>query len=1010
MAFRIGEYSGSLSTIGASGDTQITVTSSADFPGDGSPWNPGDTARVSIEHPQTHEIVRRLVTAVTGNVFTLDQALGANFPVGSLVELRNDPATLDEFVTERATQADPNDQATIQREVRAQVKPSAQVGGGRYPLSDVGGGDQLDSENHDSVDQGRSIPLIDGAGDVVERISIHETREFVKADIDERTIPEGGTTGQALKKRTGANYDVSWQDDAEGSGGTGVTEEQAADIESSKQFETALRRNVELAASQTIRQAASNAAERFTGGKALPSQQADDELLWTVGSDTNRIKAQALRDKALASNGAQLNDSNSISWQPQSGGSVYRLALESGGQLLFASGDVGDYTTSVVLNRIDVEPAARQSSNEAWTRAKLPSDLRELPAYPSQNPATQILYGDGTWKVAPTGGTGVSEARVQQLIDAEIPTARRVPATASADGDDGKVLKVNMTTPQWELQSGEDVSIATDTFGGNLDQGNQQAQGPHDNAQAVAQAFNDYTPPLEHLPANLQLLNRNVVTGGWRADSAIRVSRVKGVAFTLNDSRTETYTPLYPNDGSDLGPLQSNVFISVRVSKSLFDDIPTAAERARIRVRLDNSGIVAPLLSTATYLGEDVDGDYDYFSLPIPDLPADSIARPELDAPTELRNVDIPAGSIVGQLRGQTAGLRVLLDGNIPGLSVTSFNAAQDGSATALSPAFSVASDGDNANGILEFFVRLSVGTTSETLSFTANETNTTITASGFTTAADLRAAPVFVTGGVIEGVRMVRVPLYAVSGAVYTEIGEHLFYAVRNASNEVSHFWVYRPNGVHSETGNGAFGAHMIAAFQRTDGGSSGGGGGTVSVTSTLPDLIPFDVAATTKSIPGANVDNVVLSDWSKVNLVTQPTAKEGITVNAQSEIVFSTAKKVNFHGQFDYTGDGSGGGSRIYTRFRVSKVGSPNTVVRQSKSAAYEKSTNADTVAQTTLSQGPRDHTATMHFPLDAAAGDRYIIEWQVWSQRNPNVTIVHADSEIDIAVREPTITVTQ
>ena len=512
--------------------------------------------------------------------------------------------------------------------------------------------------------------------------------------------------------------------------------------------------------------------------------------------------------------------------------------------------------------------------------------------------------------------------------------------------------------------------------------------------------------PDGKLNPDLQLLIRNIVTGGWRADAAITVSqRIQGPAFTLATARTQTYRTEYDPPG----PRQTNVNIAVRIARPLFDTIPTAADSSKVRVRLDSNAAVAPTLSTGTHLGSgptDADDSFDYYNLPIPDLPADSIANPELDAPTELTNISIPAESIVGRLPGASAGVRTLLDGNITGLSVQALNALKNGNATPFSPTFSIAADGSNANGIFEVSIRTSIGTSSDTLSFDNDETTNTRTVSGIVTASDLRAQAVFTRAGAVEGIRAARVPVYAVSGAVYTEVGHLNLYLVRDASNEVSYLFDYRPNGVHTETGNAAFGAHLVVAFQRQDQGSGGGGSGTITATATLPDLILFGVAANSKTVT-LDTGKVVHSDWEKVNLTANATPQEGITINAASEIVFATAKKVNFHGEFDYTGDGGAGGSRIYTRFRLSKVGTPNTVVRQSKDSGYEKSTPSGAAE---LSQGPITHSTAMAFPLDAAAGDRYIVEWEGYFQSNTTVTMDHANSEIDIRILEPTITITQ
>ena len=56
-----------------------------------------------------------------------------------------------------------------------------------------------------------------------EQITLEKLIEKV-GDIEERTFPAGGKKGQVVKKNSEKDYDYSWGDDVEGSGGSDVSE------------------------------------------------------------------------------------------------------------------------------------------------------------------------------------------------------------------------------------------------------------------------------------------------------------------------------------------------------------------------------------------------------------------------------------------------------------------------------------------------------------------------------------------------------------------------------------------------------------------------------------------------------------------------------------------------------------------------------------------------------------------------------------------------------------------
>ena len=221
------------------------------------------------------------------------------------------------------------------------------------------------------------------------------------------------------------------------------------------------------------------------------------------------------------------------------------------------------------------------------------------------------------------------------------------------------------------------------------------------------------------------------------------------------------------------------------------------------------------------YLGDDSDSNpqYDFYNVPIPILPAESYFYTQLDAPTELENVSIPAANIAGlrERGGGSAGLSILLDGNINSPGGTPLNSNHNGNATYFSPTFDLDT---HPSGIFEVILRVTIATTSQTLSLTRGETNNTATVDGTVSASDLAAKSAFTRADPIEGVLAAVMPVYTVSASTYTEIGRLNLYLVHDANNEAQYLLDYRDNTEHTISGNASWSSHLVVAFQQSDSG----------------------------------------------------------------------------------------------------------------------------------------------------------------------------------------------
>ena len=187
--------------------------------------------------------------------------------------------------------------------------------------------------------------------------------------LDDASIADGD--GSQLKEISFAELDKRWKS-------TGITPAQAASLAELLTFEAGLKTN-KLIASESLRQAASDAATRFSAVDGerpkLPPNRFDRELLVTVGGQNpHRFYVKDLENKGgVNTAGDQLTGANSISWQ-DGNGDYYRISYLTGDrELVFAADNVGDYAVNVTDYQIDLADFARISmSGTQIPAAKVP--------------------------------------------------------------------------------------------------------------------------------------------------------------------------------------------------------------------------------------------------------------------------------------------------------------------------------------------------------------------------------------------------------------------------------------------------------------------------------------------------------------------------------------------------------------------------------------------------------------------------------------------------------------
>ena len=390
--------------------------------------------------------------------------------------------------------------------------------------------------------------------------------------------------------------------------------------------------------------------------------------------------------------------------------------------------------------------------------------------------------------------------------------------------------------------------------------------------------------PLANLPADLQLIDRNITAGGWRGEAALQISAIQAAAYTLATARTAAYVAAQT---VPTGPLANNQNIAVRVARTLFNAKPTAEQAGRLRVALDDiggsvQGVVA-LLSTAAYLGASADNQYDYYNLPLPDVPSGSTPTPQYDAPTELDNIAIPASSIEDLPPQTTAGVIELLDGNIVSPNLTNFSGAHQTPAVEFAGPFDL---DDHPHGIFEATLRIQVATHSTTLSFADGETIVLATASGLAAATDVAAAEDFTRAGAVEGVAVISQPVYAV-GQTYVKIGDIRVYLVHDSDNHLAYVVDFVPASGHGQSGNATFSSHLTVAFQKADA-PAAAGGATVG----LGEIVELDSGAGThRSTRQTALTRSLPTDYQKYLYVFAFTPQNGRSLSNTS-VVFLGAQ----------------------------------------------------------------------------------------------------------------------
>ena len=194
---------------------------------------------------------------------------------------------------------------------------------------------------------------------------------------------------------------------------------QDSQISRLEELDTALRKTTSIAANVFITATDRNIGYAITGAESpTPDGTADHEIGYTIiptGEDpiTGVFNLSALRAKTtIVADGRAIGDTNAI--RIRVGDDSYFFGRDTSEDMFFGSSEAGiRYALTLTDRRIDTTPYLR----DQIPVARLGTGTAD---------STKVLYGDGAWKDAPTGGGGGVTLSDDAVLDLAQPT--RVPA------------------------------------------------------------------------------------------------------------------------------------------------------------------------------------------------------------------------------------------------------------------------------------------------------------------------------------------------------------------------------------------------------------------------------------------------------------------------------------------------------------------------------------------------------------------------------------------------------
>ena len=263
-------------------------------------------------------------------------------------------------------------------------------------------------------------------------------------------LPSGGNQGPA--EVTQAELDAV-EDKADAN---------AAEVARLKALDDALHSPTTIAAGQVWVQAGSNAATRLPANPLVPGAQDDARLTFAVtgaAEATGGIDLNEFRAISTAAQSAQLDTSNAFSFS--GGGTTFHVARESGSnRFLVSAASIGRYSITITLDQVEIKDGQLETPPYTDAQADARANARIDAVIPASTRAPVPKSGDGGKVLAVNtdengleytdAEAGVDSAAVNTLIDARIPVARRVPASAGS-ADASKVLKLDSAgaNPAW---------------------------------------------------------------------------------------------------------------------------------------------------------------------------------------------------------------------------------------------------------------------------------------------------------------------------------------------------------------------------------------------------------------------------------------------------------------------------------------------------------------------------------------------------------------------------------